>query len=214
MEHLRAIELLPALASGEVSGEQRAALRAHAEDCEECRRWLETWELLAEALAAGPREGADRHPESDRLARFVVNGEELSQAELEDLTAHLADCETCRRETELTRAALEASRRLEPPRAAWPRRRIGLAAGVVLAVGAALVAGLMWRPAPTGADRRLSDTSLGGRQVIEASGSLTATAVTVERGAEITFRAGDAVILEDGFSVADDASLDIETAVR
>ena len=63
-------------------------------------------------------------------------------------------------------------------------------------------------PEPTaGTDREIADTVLRGTQVIEAEGSLRARAVTVESGGEITLRAAETVILENGFSVGSGASL-------
>ncbi|MCP4201135.1 MAG: hypothetical protein GY769_04295 [bacterium] len=90
--------------------------------------------------------------------------------------------------------------------------RLALAASLILLLGLAW----MFRPTVGTSEivvsEQLSHERLSGIHVIEATGSITAAAVTVETGGDVTFRAGDVVVLSDGFAVGDGASFQIEIA--
>ena len=222
MGHDEARALLPQLAGGEIGKADERLLRRHLEECADCRSWLETWSLLADSLA--PAEAEAGHLSSDQIARLAASRELLAESEPAALEEHLGECEDCRRLLELTREALTGGRKerrkpavtswLKPSRLALPMR-VAAAAALVLALGlifmprrAPEVAGIADRN-----DREIADTVLRGTQVIEAEGSLTARGVTVESGGEVTLRASETVILENGFSVGSGASLTVVAGV-
>ena len=214
MGHDEASALLPRLAGGELGKADERLLRRHLEECSECRSWLDTWSLLSQSLAP-----AD-HLSSDQIARLAASPELLAESEPAALEEHLDRCQECRQLLGVTREALAGGRkeRRLPAAAGWLSRfelapsklavSVRLAAAAALVVAAVLLLMPHGPPEPTvGTDREIADTVLRGTQVIEAEGSLTARAVTVEPGGEITLRAADTVILENGFSVGSGASL-------
>ena len=269
MRHREAIRHLSDLLFGELDDELRAAVEEHVGGCERCRGWSETYGFLAEALRADP---PAEHATSEQLAHLAVDAELLTGVERDRLSAHLDECDDCRQELEITRGALADARRPAsvvrfplPVPSAPTRRRLALAASLVLAVTVTFVAlrhggdepgrpatavtaeivqtesfrAAAVRPEPlrlddvrpraalaaparrpiarrstapatVPTDRRLSGDVLQGTQLIEAPRLITAGAISIGAGSEITFRAGEMVVLGDGFSIGSTATLGVE----
>lgn len=207
MKHSRAIELLPDLDAGDLRPDEENALLEHAEGCTQCQAWLETYDLFSETLG----DPAAAHPSSEQLARHALGADRLTEPELDSLEGHLQECESCRNELSITKAALTHGRsggevvRFADWRkvAATPPMRWAAAAGILLALAVGFA---LQTPA---ADRELVGDRLAGVQIVEAETSISAESVTVQSG-DITFRAGEVVSFSDGFSVAQDATFRVE----
>lgn len=133
-----AVELLPWLLNGSLEAGEQRTIRDHLKRCESCRRELEATALAAEIFT--------RHIPSLALAEYAhgLTPGEVGQTRLEQ---HLAWCPSCREELdrvmadrvadfESARAARQAADRHRSP---W-RRRLAMAAGLILA----LTTGLLW----------------------------------------------------------------------
>ncbi len=234
MEHHQAIDLHPFLTARRLRGEERAEFYRHLSECADCASWTETHSLIANGLSDG---AWAEHPPSDLLARSAVGLEPLSGAERELLDGHLAACEACRETLDLAGEALSAARGgAADDRArlfgAGTRRRLALAAAVIL--GLALLLTLRTATPPGSpvaledspaasteefvaavvveAVTTLSNDTLAGKRLVEAGRAISATAVQIETGSDVTFRAGESVVLGDGFAVDADARFAIEIA--
>lgn len=236
MKHDRAARQLPALLAGELSGERRAELDEHLRRCPECREWAATYGFLAGALEGGLV--AD-HPSSEQMAQLAVDPELLTSPERERLLSHLEECAGCRQELEATREALDGARPaaavVHLGRSWMPRPaalRAALAAGLILALAVTLAvvrrdggpepAVVQAAPAappeplePAAVvagepDRQVAGEQLSGRRLIEAPRVLTASSVALASGSDITLRAGEMVVLRDGFSAGAEATLGVE----
>ncbi len=207
--------LLPRLATGELGGAEERRMRRHLEGCGECQAWLETWSLFSHGLSpAGAEPG---HPSSDQLARLAVDRDLLAPSELEVLDEHVGSCAECRRAVELSGSALTGGRRPRKVAAAFrwlSPAALPMPARVALAAGLVVAAALVFTPRRlpemvTTIDHEIVDSVLTGPQLIQAEGSITARAVRVEEGGEVTLQAGETVILENGFTVGSGASLKV-----
>lgn len=216
MRHAEAQPHLSDLAAGTVDAQVRVALLAHVETCEECGEWLATYRLISAALGGGSA-SAPEHPVSDLLVRYTLSPQELDETVRAEIFQHVGSCDECRREMELTRAAVQQARPageefVAPQAVVRPRRprlsRIALAAAVAVAlVGTGLV--LRSRTAlPVAGERPSRD--LVGTQVIESEENLFAELMTLRSGSDVTLRAQGSVVLGDGFVVTEGAVLAIE----
>ena len=235
MDHREAKRLLVDLAAGELDQSTRNEVTAHVEECVACRAWLETRDLLA---SLAPVENGIEHPESDLLAEAAARPEALDEPGGSVVREHLEICASCRREVELVRDALLASR----PDAAHPgfvggprqsRRWWYVAAAAFIGV----IALRFFLPAET-TNRRVVDLQPGGAvapvvestgtwtgspvesitgeeingtRLIEAEGSLTLSRVKITDGAKVTIFAGDVVAFGDGFQIGSGTSVTVGT---
>lgn len=180
------------------------------------RAWGEDYQAFAAALA----DLGEEHPSSERLALLAVEPARVPREESVALEEHAESCPACRRQLELTRAAIahgRGERRVETsPRrraagpARWPQRLAWAAALIaVLGVGFAAFRGDLggWQ---RGGASRLSE-NVSGTRVVEVPDTLLA-ATAIEDGGDVSFRAGRSVILGNGFSVGSDVRLTVEIA--
>ncbi len=205
MTERETLDLLAGFLAGRGDGDESDALHRHLLECEDCREW-----------AAGTG-----HPTSDELAHQAVGRGRLVASEHRWVARHLEACSECRREVELTRAALSAARAESPaplpfvgrgPRASYLAPRWAIAAGLILVAALAFTFGRT--PAPEGLrDRVLKSQTLAGTRLVEAPGSITATAVTIDSGSSVVFRAGTTIALGNGFAVANGATLEVQSAL-
>lgn len=183
--------------------------------------------------------GESAHPADDLLVRSAVAARLLSASERERLAQHLAGCRACREMAALAGDALRSARRMESGRGRRPlvfraAPWLALAALPILALALAFLvrpAGLPEDPAvrretvapgaspadrptvPTGEGvATVAGESLAGTRRVEARRAIVATSVTIAPGSEVTFRAGEVVVLGDGFAIAAGAALTIEIA--
>lgn len=238
MSHKEATGLLATFVSDGLEEPREAAVRAHLEECEECRDWIATYHLFEGVLGQEPRP-EQSHPPSELLALCVVRPEEVFEVDRTELQDHLACCERCRGEVEILQEAIRQARpaRAEPrfrapvpvQTATWSRWG-RLAAGVgLLAVGlAAGYFGLMARPesspgpqaaalqesgesAELVAPDQLVDVEIEDTRLIEADQSLVVSNVKVKPGARVTFRVGEVAAFGDGFQISDGGSIVVES---
>ena len=230
MNHREAREHLLDLASGRIDGRELDALRGHVAECDDCRAWLEAHDSLNEAL--GPATDGE-HPDSQLLALCAVRAEELFEPDRADLRSHLESCDRCRDEVDLVRAAVIEARPAAPrstaparSRDVSPRWMYAVAAGLAaVAIGTVLVRGV-WRgqayqapptdvasaaaavPEAIGPElppEEFSEAEIEGARLIETAGGLIISRTKVKAGAEVTIRAGKAVVFGNGFEVGQQA---------
>ncbi len=240
MRHSEAIRHLPDLLTGTLTGDRQTETAEHLAGCDSCQGWAETYRFFSDALLA---DDAAEHPSSEQLAHLAVDAELLTEPERERLASHLEGCDECRRELRLSREALAGARQGPAATRLLPFRlvsrpaalRLALAASLILAVAVTFVvsrrdgagneiaaAPVAIAAAPPAAviariaavDRALAGNRLTGIQVIEASGAITASSVAIESGGDITLRAGEMVVLGDGFSIGSTATLGVEITPR
>jgi anti-sigma factor ChrR (cupin superfamily) len=240
IDHRRASRLLADLHGGQLTAERRAELSEHVAGCAECRGWSETYEFLSAALS-GASEA--EHPSSEQLAHLAVDATLLTGPERDQLADHLEACADCRRELELCRGALASARRPAPVTrlplrlpSSLGARHWALAASLILALAVTFIAvrpdgservRVTTAPAaavpptePTviaAADpgvRQLAGDRLEGHQLIEAAHIINASALTIGNDSDITLRAGEMVVLGEGFSIGSSATLGVEIAVQ
>lgn len=135
MEHTRARIHLDDLRKGELNPSLAAEVRAHVEQCEECRATLGAMEHIAGAVALHGEALFDEHPEAEELAGLAEGGVALSLSRLAQIRAHLHVCATCRQELESARAVHEGDRsrvRLLRTAGARPIMRWAIAACITL----------------------------------------------------------------------------------
>lgn len=230
MRHRDASDLLPRFVGGELNADERAGLEVHLAECDDCRDWVETWNLLvapsteSAAVEAAPHRPA--HPTSDLLARSAVDRTAVSASDARLLDEHLAHCASCRGEMRLARAALTEAAQPESTDRGWlgrlressltGHRRLALAASVFFAL---FTAGVLYlaRPAvgpeadPALDEVEISEMKIRGTEVFQAPRSLLATAIEVVEGSDVIFRAGEVVALGNGFAVSSEASFTVDT---
>lgn len=129
-------ELVPFLAAGSLTGDERARAEAHAGGCAACRDEL----AASRALLAGLGEA---HLTADEVVEAAWDGPEPS---------HLADCPRCREEVAAVRASAADLGRPQGTRdPVWRRPELAWAAALLLAIPAGLyVAGALRSGAPDG----------------------------------------------------------------
>lgn len=235
MRHRLAIEYLPEVGTGSLDASAEEALASHAERCPRCRDWLATRDLLAEVLGRDRSAGGE-HPDSELLALCVLRPEEVDESDREGLRSHLGRCPVCQEDIVLTREAIQGARPGEiSPTAAprprvpvVPRRRAWVAAALVVVSlgGGLLLHGPLFDrlgpadtrvdevPRITSPDREVHGTTdeftgrdLDGTQIIGSDQDLVVSKLTVQSGANVTFRAGRTVAFGDGFRVAEGARI-------
>lgn len=218
-DHQRFEGLLADFGCGSLRGSEHEEVKAHVESCPDCRQWVEAYQDLAAAVGS-PSEVALKHPESDELARYAVDRAGHTGEEQARLAHHLGECIACRQDIELVESAVTRSReatgkssgRARVPRFGWGEgrfRRFALAATILLAI----VTSAVFLLSPRGSSSRdieISSQSLGGEKLVETDGTITATAVAIEAESAVDFRAGESVVLGNGFSVADGAFFSVE----
>ena len=207
MKHEETMQLLVDLEEGRLRGPEREEVIEHARSCDKCRDWSETFQLFSLALSPG----SVSHASSELLARFASEPDRLSAPDAKALKMHLETCGSCRQGVEATREALRQARRRSGDRMDSMRfyaGRLAIAAAAVL--GIALTFFMSSPGAVQPVDRSLTDDSLSGVHLIEATSSITASAVAVERDGDVTLRAGDSVVLGDGFSIGENARFTVE----
>jgi|GEM_PF-3120845 len=238
MKHRQAIEYLSELGAGSLTPILSAELDAHVEQCDECKDWLATRDLLAGALST--HGSSDDHPEGSLLALCVIRPEEVHEADREELRIHLSRCSTCRRGVELMRAAIMAARPHDEESYRPPERRasgfrarkwlVAAAFGVFVLGGGVLLGGLLLSTSDltdasvaqdSGSDGRhaarpeslqeLSGRDLDGTHVIGSDRTLMVSRLTVKSGADVTFRSGETVAFGDGFRVASGAKIRVDS---
>lgn len=199
---------LETFASAGIPGSADSPMLEHLDRCEDCRCWIDTYQLLSQTL------GANAHPSSEMLAQYTAHPELLVSSEREQTESHLSFCSVCRAHRDLTAKALAGARRPVWPTLSsrWSSSPVRLA----LAASLLLVLSLAWalRPTPVGSKPALSANLLGqsysGTHLVEAADAITADSVRVETGGDVTFRAGDRVVLNNGFSVENGGSFQVE----
>lgn len=221
MNHEQATRLLADFVAERLDREHRALVEAHLASCEDCDSWCRIYRTLADSLATETDLESLEHPSSELIAHFAVFPESLSHTEGAGIQNHLESCPDCLRQLQLSQTAVSRARRSveswrepkgrsesEPsPRPIW--LKLAVAAGLCLAV-IGISALVYLRSSSDGAVRELSEMRLEGIQTIEADTSITAAQVEVEKGSQITFRAGERVTLGEGFSIGSDASFVVE----
>jgi hypothetical protein len=215
MNHDAAIELLIEREHRRLAAEEEALLERHLNQCQSCLDALETYRLLADSLVADEAISGQGHPSSDELARLVVALDSPDQAASGAIRQHVRSCGECSRYLDLCATAVGQAKRQKPPvedrsaKASKSRTtplRVALAAGIVGAVvGVSLLVDNTKAPGPL--TRSIAKEDLVGSQVILARDSISAGAVKISGGSEITLQAGRVVALGDGFSVDRGASL-------
>jgi len=115
MRHRIAIRHLTEYAAGTADPEIESAVSAHLTTCVECRRWLETHDLLAEELGREREDDRTSHPESAALALCAIRPEEVYESDRRDLREHLDSCARCRDEMRAVREALLSARPAHGP---------------------------------------------------------------------------------------------------
>ncbi len=211
-------------AAGGLEPKARGRLEEHLTECADCAEWLATYRLLSSGIET------DTHPSSRLIAEFALAADNVSQFERGRILDHLETCTDCAREVDLSRKAVRAARAEPAWQAAadadrkrpferlqlWARTqvespmRLAAAAGLILAV--VIGTGVLLSPADSGGSS--STTALHGTSVLEAGDQILMADTSVEKGADVTVRAGTVVALGEGFSVASDASLTIELEKR
>lgn len=236
LDHETAKGLLPDHGSPVLDDRVATALEGHLAKCEECRGWVETRELLEQAVRH--EDDVEEHPASELLALCAVRPEEVYEVERSGVREHLEQCTVCRQEVEAVRAALGEAR----PGTAAPTtaradalRRPGwigwgsLAAGVA---GLAVATGLLLtgpperptsalgpgtdapRASAAGSGEELSGLELDGPRLIVADRSLLVRDVKVKRGSRVTVRVGEVAAFGDGFQISDGGALVVESKTQ
>jgi hypothetical protein len=138
--HDEAVGLLTSFVTGRLSDAQQREMQEHFQSCEECRGLVDTLRLLRGPLRDGdPERGPAGHASSAGLVRFALERDELSAQARQELTAHLADCRSCRQIVDLVAETGATGHEDEGPSGLgwwWPR--------AALAAAAVATAGLAW----------------------------------------------------------------------
>jgi predicted anti-sigma-YlaC factor YlaD len=87
--------LVPDYLNGRLNEADSAALRAHVEECEECRTALNDASLLKKGLHLLAAEEQKRHPETGQLVAYVHGDQSLTASEREQIEVHLLLCKSC-----------------------------------------------------------------------------------------------------------------------
>ncbi len=216
MNHLEAQTRLVDLSEGTLKRSLRRETEAHVSECGECQDWLATRKLLNSECLMRPT-----HPSSEQIALVALEPSSLSPEARGKLENHLDECKACRQEQKLTREALEKAK--QPMDSDWSTSNQSAIRGAfqrnpVLVRVAALLAVLVgtgllirWEQL-TEYETRISNLQIEGTKTIEVEGRLLASNVEVDRDSRLVLRAGDTVMLGEGFSVGNGASLVIETS--
>lgn len=138
MIHREASELLPGFAAGDLDGEEREAVRAHVEECSECRDWLASYGRIEEALG-GDAAPAGSRPSSADLALCAVRPEEVDEPDRAELRAWLESDPETLADVELLRIAIVAAR---PTRASAGPQTAGRSESAPRRTSLALAAGI------------------------------------------------------------------------
>lgn len=215
MNHHQATGLLADYGAGRCGGRQLELLEVHLADCSECRDWVGTYRELS-AVAAGEPAASAAHADSDDLALYAVDAEQLGDAAQQKLRRHLSGCAACRSEFEATRTALARGRQAaESPALTAVRStfespyRLGIAASVLLGLLVSVLHVARRADAPV-APPTMVKTILSGERLVEAERSMVVAAVEIDSGSAIVFRAGEMVAFDNGFVVGDDASFSVD----
>jgi anti-sigma factor RsiW len=217
MKHREAEIVLDSFVRGEVDQDQADLVRRHLEKCADCREWVETFSQLALIVD----DEVVNHLTSDDLARFAVEASHASGALADPRARHLDVCFTCREEFNLAVGALREARRLDESVSFLLRKVISprsqpvfewsLAAAAVLAI--VLVLPLVSRLVGQGpeSDIVISGKVLDGPQVVMTAGQVRAENSEVGKNGDLILRAGRGVVLGEGFRVAVDGRLQVES---
>jgi putative zinc finger protein len=170
-------ELVPFLAAGSLTGEERSRVQAHVDGCAACGAELAASRALFEGLGSA-------HLTADEVVDAAWDG---------PAPAHLADCGRCRDEVEAIRASAADLGRQSTRPSVWRRPELAWAAALVLALPAGLYVAeaLRGRPSDGPVVRGPSPTS---RVTVPQPLALAAGASTVLPRAEVLLefaRAGE-----------------------
>ena len=171
-------ELVPFLAAGSLTGEERSRVQAHASGCAACGAELAASRSLLEGLAAA-------HLTADEVVDAAWDGA---------APAHLADCARCRDEVEAIRASAADLGRQGTRPSLWRRPELAWAAALVLAIPAGLYVAGALRGGPADGPV-VRGPSLTSRVTAPRPVTLAADAATVLPRAEVLLdfaRAGGA----------------------
>jgi hypothetical protein len=214
LDHDTASRLLVERLDGPVASELETPLRLHVIGCWECRAWLEALHLLT-CAATGTTPRQDEHLSADEVARFALNPGALDAVARVRGVRHLLSCRDCAADLDLaSEGGHDEPQTPEAPLTAWaagsPIRGFAIRSGVAAAViaGIALALSLVL---PRG-DHPLEPMPaqrLTGVQTIRADSVLTVEHAAVEPGASLRLEGGQAVVLGDGFSIKNGASLGV-----
>ena len=170
-------ELVPFLAAGSLTGEERSRVQAHASGCAACGAELAASRSLLEGLAAA-------HLTADEVVDAAWDGA---------VPAHLADCARCRDEVEAIRASAADLGRQGTRPSLWRRPELAWAAALVLAIPAGLYVAGALRGGPADGPV-VRGPSLTSRVTAPRPVTLAADAATVLPRAEVLLdfaRAGE-----------------------
>ena len=192
---------------------ERERLATHLEDCADCRHELE---ITRAALADARRPASVVRfplpaPSAATARRLALAASLILAAAVTFVALRQGGDETGRPATAV--AAEVVPTEIFRAAAVWPEplRLDGVGPGVLQAAAVRRPAARRSSaPAAVPADRRLSGDVLLGNQLIEAPRLIAAGAVSIGAGSAITFRAGEMVVLEDGFSIGSTATLGVE----
>jgi len=222
MKHREVLALLPEFEAGVLDSQSKAMVESHLLDCLHCQEWMETHDLLAEELGRNG-DPIEDHPHSQLLALCAVRPEEVYEPGREALRDHLEHCTTCRHTVAQVGGAVRGTRpaanetRSQNTPSASPHRGLRIAAALALMLlsvavisdlSLRLLSGTAWSrndaptsPVTTETVEELAGGELRGVRLIRADRRLDISHVTVVRGAEVTFRAGEVIAFGDGFRV-------------
>ena len=105
MTHEDAQTLIEEYESGTLSVERSAELRAHLDECEECRAEARIAASLRRVAAVSGEAMLSEHPDPEELAGYALADRSYPLDVLAGIQTHLEACETCRREVDLVREA-------------------------------------------------------------------------------------------------------------
>lgn len=214
--HDQIAELLADHVAGRLADRDSAEVTQHIGACDVCAQWTETYRLIRKELrgAADPVEG---HLTSEVLARLAADPQSLEEAERGSAASHLEFCDLCSHQLELSQEAIFyasrplLSRKLESrhPSFTGPRVWLGVAAALIVVLLAGPLFLERWNLSGP-AEERLSGRKLQGTNMIRSRETISADAIEIPDGADVTFRAGKTVVLGDGFSVGSRARFVVE----
>jgi len=209
VKHLEAADLLLGHVEGTLDARTDSKVENHAQSCRDCSDWLATYNDIERAFGA-----QDHHPSPESLADYALEPAGIDATLRASIKEHLERCRSCSREYRVTRDALRNASRDYAPERKWQRHATPGFRKPVLAMAAAaamIVASVTMLPKYRSAETVISDLTVGGSQVIEASDLLVATSVDVPAATQLSLRADRKVVLGEGFSVKQGGRLTIAT---
>jgi len=203
-------------------------IQRHLAECEECRAWVDTSELLSKALSARDDLSARSHLSCEELVSYALQPETLAVAARQRIGRHPAFCSQCRDEMQTIQMAVSEAREaadaeiMEPalnpgPSIPYLRNFVArIGTPVRLAISASLLLLLstgVWLGLPSRLpdERALMGQVIDGERTISARRSIVIGVTRVNTGARVVLESGEIVAFGDGFSVDEGASLTVST---